>query len=243
MDPHQPEIIVTVNDSTSTEIEKSDSGSKSQNLNRTSDEQGVRAGERNMNPVEGPIPTLAQAQGLKVSPIDMWTAGFNQFSDVATRFENVFYKREEKMRSVKNEIYQVVGFFSAFQGLLITAAAQSNLLHCNNLGFILALSAFATVVAVFGIWQKITAIEELRFNTNDIKNYVEAHEIWQAHLLASEINFQFGFFQQPPNNPSTLWKAILFKHGTWLLVCAFGGLCAVAMRQIVCNPGHSLPSN
>jgi len=66
------------------------------------------------------------------------------------------------MRSVKNEIYQVIGFFSAFQGLLITAAAQSNLLRWNNAGFVLALSAFATAVAVFRIVQKNTVITNLR---------------------------------------------------------------------------------
>jgi hypothetical protein len=66
----------------------------------------------------------------------------------------------------------VVGFFSAFQGLLITAAAQSNLLRCNNVGFILALSAFATAVAVFGIGQKIKAMEDLRFDTKRIKQYI-----------------------------------------------------------------------
>jgi hypothetical protein len=77
------------------------------------------------------------------------------------------------MRSVKNEIYQVVGFFSAFQGLLITAAAQSNLLRCNNVGFILALSALATAIAVFGMFQKITAMEDLRDNKNFIEELVK----------------------------------------------------------------------
>jgi hypothetical protein len=126
-----------------------------------------------MNSVERRIRTLAQVQGLELTPINLWTVAFKDFSETATRYENVFYKREEEMRSVKNEIYQVVGFFSAFQGLLITAAAQSNLLRCNNVGFILALSAFATAVAVFGILQKITAMEDLRDNKNFIEKLVE----------------------------------------------------------------------
>jgi hypothetical protein len=84
-------------------------------------------------------------------------------------FENRIYKTEDKLSSVKNEIYQVVGFFSAFQGLLITAAAQSNLLRCNNVGFILALSAFATAVAVFGIGLKNRAMTDLQTVTNAYK--------------------------------------------------------------------------
>jgi hypothetical protein len=189
MDQDQIEII-TVNNRTSTEIEEPapaavgealnahqgseepDSGSESQNLNYTSDEQEVQAGERKLNPVERRIRTLAQVQGLEPTQINLWKAAFKEFRETATRFENQSYKREEEMRSVKNEIYQVVGFFSAFQGLLITAAAQSNLLRCNNVGFILALSAFATAVAVFGIGQKIKAMEDLRFDTKRIKQYI-----------------------------------------------------------------------
>jgi hypothetical protein len=82
------------------------------------------------------------------------------------REEEVFGKRVDKkqkeVRNIVNEIYQVVGFYSAFQGLLLTAVAQSNLLHCNNLGFPLALSALATFVAVVGIGQKSWNI--LEFN-------------------------------------------------------------------------------
>jgi hypothetical protein len=126
-----------------------------------------------MTSVERRIRTLAQGQGLEPTPINLWALAFKDASEAATRYENVFYKRKEEMRSVKNEIYQVVGFFSAFQGLLITAAAQSNLLRCNNVGFILALSALATAIAVFGMFQKITAMEDLRDNKNFIEELVE----------------------------------------------------------------------
>ncbi|CAM6029714.1 unnamed protein product [Sphagnum balticum] len=80
-------------------------------------------------------------------------------------------------RSVKNEIYQVVGFFSAFQGLLITAAAQSYLLPCNNAGFVLALSAFGTPVAVFGIVQKNTVITDVRRGTSSDKRGMEVNTL------------------------------------------------------------------
>jgi hypothetical protein len=202
-----------------------------------------------MNSVERRIRTLAQVQGLELTPINLWTVAFKDFSETATRYENVFYKREEEMRSVKNEIYQVVGFFSAFQGLLITAAAQSNLLRCNNVGFILALSAFATAVAVFGILQKITAMEDLRDNKNFIEKLVEAYHGWVDDLQTSGIRFQLDSFTEPPNNRRSSCKAILVAILVWygialhVSVIAFGALCAVAMHQIVCNPGHSLPSN
>jgi len=154
-------------------LEEPNSGSQTQNLNRTTAKQEDQAGALKMNRAEKRIRKLAEARGLELTPLHLWTVAYQESSEAATRFENVFYKREEAIRSVKNEIYQVVGFFSAFQGLLITAAAQSNLLRCNNVGFILTLSALATVVAVLGILQKITAMEELRLNKNGIQNFVE----------------------------------------------------------------------
>jgi len=63
-------------------------------------------------------------------------------------------KREKEIRSTRNEIYQVVGFYSAFQGLLLTVVAQSNLLHWNNGGYPLALSVFAAGIAAIGAVQK-----------------------------------------------------------------------------------------
>jgi len=69
-------------------------------------------------------------------------------------------KKEKAIRSTRNEIYQVVGFYSAFQGLLLTAIAQSNLLHWNNRGYPLALSAFATGIAATGVVQKNVIIRD-----------------------------------------------------------------------------------
>jgi hypothetical protein len=164
-----------------------DSGSQLPNVICTIDEQEVQAGEREMTDPEEYILTLAKVKGLKPTKDNLWKLAFKDFSGSHTILQNRIYKREEEMRSVKNEIYQVVGFFSAFQGLLITAAAQSNLLRCNNVGFILALSAFATAVAVFGIWQKIMAMEEMRSanikNTNCIK--VSPYNIFFLVVVAS----------------------------------------------------------
>ncbi|KAH9544232.1 hypothetical protein CY35_13G107800 [Sphagnum magellanicum] len=145
------------------------SGSQPQNLNHTSDAQEVQAGESEMTYVERAIRTLAKIIGLEPTKINLWKVAFEELSNLRTTLENRSYESEEEIRSVKKEIYQVIGFFSAFQGLLITAAAKSNLLWCNNAGFVLALSAFATAVAVFGIVQKNTVITDLRRGTSSDK--------------------------------------------------------------------------
>ncbi len=185
MDQDQIEVI-TVNDRNSAEIEKpagaavgdaskahegseeGDSGSQPPIVNYTSYAQEVQEVRERSNVTECEILAIAEGQ-YEV----LWTVAYKEFKNRLTSAENSSYKGEDEIRSVKNEIYQVVGFFSAFQGLLITAAAQSNLLHCNNVGFVLALSAYATAVAVFGIWQKITVMEVLRLANNRNKHHME----------------------------------------------------------------------
>ncbi|CAM6025815.1 unnamed protein product [Sphagnum balticum] len=66
------------------------------------------------------------------------------------------YKKDQNV--LGNEIYQGVGFFSAFQGLLLTAVAQSTLLSCKNLIFPFLLSAIATVTTVALVLQKNSVI-------------------------------------------------------------------------------------
>jgi hypothetical protein len=152
---------------------EADSGSQPRNLNYRSVAQEVPAGKSEMTNFERRIRTLVRVKGVDPTDFNLWKVAFEDFSEKHTKLQNLNYKWEEEMRSVKNEIYQVVGFFSAFQGLLITAAAQSNLLRCNNVGFILALSVFATAVAVFGIVQKFTAMKLLLSTINDNKKRMQ----------------------------------------------------------------------
>jgi hypothetical protein len=114
--------------------------------------------------------------------------------------------------------------------------------------FILALSAFATAVAVFGIWQKNTALEQLQFAKHRNKNRMQELHWWLNYLRVFGVNFDFDVFNNKSdlfNYSCTSWNKILVSYGTWLVVAviAFGGLCMVALHQILCNPGHSLPSN
>jgi hypothetical protein len=71
------------------------------------------------------------------------------------------YKKDRNV--LRNEIYQGVGFFSAFQGLLLTAVAQSTLLSCKNLIFPFLLSAIATVTTVALVLQKNSVINNWEY--------------------------------------------------------------------------------
>ncbi|KAH8951036.1 hypothetical protein BDL97_09G005000 [Sphagnum fallax] len=87
------------------------------------------------------------------------------------------YKKDQNV--LRNEIYQGVGFFSAFQGLLLTAVAQSTKLSCKNLIFPFLLSAIATVTTVALVLQKNSLINnwESRISEEEPARKVRRHRI------------------------------------------------------------------
>lgn len=92
--------------------------------------------------------------------------------------DELFAARSDRKRkqslSVKNEIYQLLGFYSVFQGVLLTAVAQSSLLHCNNWWTAFSLSALASCVTIGGFIHKFWIIWslEITIHTENISRKV-----------------------------------------------------------------------
>lgn len=112
-------------------------------------------------------PEAAERENLAKSEIDnvLWIKRSRRHLVALEEWEKkdeLFAQRVDRKRkqslSVKNEIYQLIGFYSVFQGVLLTAVSQSNLLHCNNWWTAFSLSAFASVVCIAGVVQKFHTI-------------------------------------------------------------------------------------
>ncbi|KAH9537385.1 hypothetical protein CY35_16G050600 [Sphagnum magellanicum] len=225
-------------------------GSSSQRAKTTSAEVG-HGGEMTdgeMTDGEKQIRPLLAIRGLEATQINMCKVALEEWQNTAELFVKRVDKKNEEVRSIRNEIYQVVGFLSAFQGLLITAVAQSNLLQCHNVGFPLALSALATAAAVIGMGQKNAAIRELKMTikleTPTRKGFVA--RVQQLKEQGTDFNLQRIKRRMVQKSKlrkkkcSNIWAG-LFSYETWIIITliAFGGLCMAAMRQILCDPGHS----
>ncbi|KAH8937848.1 hypothetical protein BDL97_16G050900 [Sphagnum fallax] len=225
-------------------------GSSSQRAKTTNAEVGhdVEKGEGEMTDGERLIRPLLAIRGLEATQINMCKVALEEWQNTAELFVKRVDKKNKEARSIRNEIYQVVGFYSAFQGLLITAVAQSNLLQCHNVGFPLALSAIATAAAVIGMGQKNAAIRDLKMT---IKSETPTRKAFVARvedLKRQGTDFNFRNIKGRMVKKSKLRKnkcrniwAVLFSYETWIIITliAFGGLCMAAMRQILCDPGRS----
>ena len=67
-----------------------------------------------------------------------------------------------RFESLKNEIYNMIGFYSVFQGVLVTASSQSSILRCRNVCIPIALSLCASIVTLVAIRQMFARIHILQ---------------------------------------------------------------------------------
>lgn len=145
----QPAVVVDVENQNG--ADRSQSGTSGAQLQQAESmplqEQGARERLWIMN----------DAHELLREAYNMWTEKDNLF---VIRAE----KKKKQTSSLYNEIYQLVGFFSVFQGVLLTAVAQSNLLTCHNWWTAFFLSLLASLVTICGVIQKFKFIIELENN-------------------------------------------------------------------------------
>ncbi|CAM6051875.1 unnamed protein product [Sphagnum compactum] len=144
-----------------------------------------------MSKCETEFRNLMAFRGLRDTPQNLCLVALEDWQSSAELMGKRVEKREKEIRSTRNEIYQVVGFYSAFQGLLLTAIAQSSLLHWNNRGYPLALSAYATGIAATGVVQKNKIISDWK-KTLATENPARKAFIHRVDRLRIEgINFPF----------------------------------------------------
>ena len=67
-------------------------------------------------------------------------------------------KKKKQSNSLRNEIYQLVGFYLVFQGVLLTAVALANLLTCDTWWSVFFLSLLACIVTIGGVIQKFYSV-------------------------------------------------------------------------------------
>ena len=94
------------------------------------------------------------------------------------RRESLFRTRVERKDSrcegLKNEIYQLVGFFSVFQGVVLTAVTQMTQsdvqTSCKKVWSPVLLIGLAWVSTIVAVWHKLDRIDEIEDGRNEEDN-------------------------------------------------------------------------
>ena len=105
---------------------------------------------------------------------EVYARAYQEWEKKDLLFASRIDKKKKQSSSLRNENYQLIGFYSVFQGVLMTAVAQSSLLHCHNLWTALSLSLFASLVTIAAIMQKFWAILALE---KTIQNEADTRQV------------------------------------------------------------------
>jgi len=140
--PHQACVIPVANSSTPGATSSSSQGHVVVNI-------GTSASTRRKvtNEIEADcLEQIASVPRLRLILLD-WES---KFSESKSRID----RKEALSERVKSEIYNLVGFFSAFQGLVLTAVSQASALSCHNWWGPFALSLLCSIATLFGVCHK-----------------------------------------------------------------------------------------
>ncbi len=111
---------------------------------------------KNVNPIEVEVECLLQIENdpkLNRALID-WE---EQFKLASSRIE----KKRTRSINAKNELYQLIGFYSVFQGVVLTSVAQTNLIRCSQSWGPASLSLLASVATIASVYAKLKDYSQL----------------------------------------------------------------------------------
>jgi hypothetical protein len=166
--------------------------------------------------------------------LDDWE---KQFKVARDRIET----KTSRANNAKNDLYQWIGFFSVFQGVVLTAVAQSSTFGCRQSWAPASLSLIASLVTVVSVHFKLINYDAL--NVNLLKEISQSKILHDqiAALRAQGKDFNFGWFierrqkiskRKDEKKPQGLedryyWAVILalVTFSTIILLCCIIVLC------------------
>jgi hypothetical protein len=119
--------------------------------------------------------------------LDDWE---QQFKVARDRIET----KTSRANNAKNDLYQWIGFFSVFQGVVLTAVAQSSTFGCRQSWAPASLSLIASLVTVVSVHFKLINYDDL--NANLLKEISQSKILHDqiAELRAKGKFFKFAWF-------------------------------------------------
>jgi hypothetical protein len=157
-------------------------------------------------------------------------------------------KKETRTINAKAELYQMLGFYSVFQGVVLTALAQSNTLYCLSSWAPASLSLLASAVTVVSVHYKLTNYSRLKVALKDERtNAVDLlDQILELKNKGDEFDFSWlkGEYERRKSRkksrkveglkPRYYWLVVLplVLFSLIILACCFFVLCGPGSRNL-----------
>ncbi|CAK9220531.1 unnamed protein product [Sphagnum troendelagicum] len=159
-----------------------------------------------------------------------------QAASISRRIE----RKENRTYVVKNEIYQVLGFYIVFQGVVLTAVAQASALTCRQWWSPFTLSLIASIVTIVGVYQKLQVLHDVEQNLREERNsfQVIARNIQLFKKKGTKFNFAEDVKRGEPRAAKTISvTSLVFSSNfvVFLSLLAFSVVILVSCNTILCK--------
>lgn len=191
---------------------------------------------KNVNPIEVEVECLLQIENdpkLNRALID-WE---EQFKLASSRIE----KKRTRSINAKNELYQLIGFYSVFQGVVLTSVAQTNLIRCSQSWGPASLSLLASVATIASVYAKLKDYSQLmralEEETQDSKVW---HE-WIGSLKTTGADFKFPQPVEPAKESKKKSAGLKLKY-LWAILLSlllFSAIILASCFVVLCNRNSS----
>ncbi|CAM6018638.1 unnamed protein product [Sphagnum balticum] len=191
---------------------------------------------KNVNPIEVEVECLLQIendQKLNRALID-WE---KRFKVALSRID----KKRTRSINTKNELYQLIGFYSVFQGVVLTAVAQTNLIRCSQSWGPASLSLLASVSTIASVYAKLKDYSQLRRALEEETNDSRVWQNWIASLKTTGADFKFPqpveSAEQSTKKPAGL--KLIYLWAILLFLFLFSAITLASCFVVLCNRNSS----
>jgi hypothetical protein len=161
-----------------------------------------------------------------------------QAASISRRIE----RKENRTYVVKNEIYQVLGFYIVFQGVVLTAVAQAGTLTCSQWWSPFTLSLIASIVTIVGVYQKLQVLHDVEENLREERYSFQV--LTRNIQLFKKKGTRFNFVEDvrrgehralPGKSVSVISLVFSSNFVVFLSLLAFSVVILVSCNTILCK--------
>ncbi|KAG0562720.1 hypothetical protein KC19_9G167400 [Ceratodon purpureus] len=168
----------------------------------------------------------------------VYSVALKEWDRTRARFEEKVDRREKNITDLKNHVFNIVGFFSVFQGVVLTTVTQLNSDKydtCGIIWFPIALSTVAALGSAYAVWHKFSNLRAMEDFVRSDRQSRQAVENWAQKLRESgKENF---FFYKDTEDPKELPSATFYwnRFGVIVGLFFFTILFVLSYLAILCD--------
>jgi hypothetical protein len=142
-------------------------------------------------------------------------------------------KKSTRSINAKNELYRLIGFYSVFQGVVLTAVSQTSLIQCQQFWGPVSLSLLASIATIVIVYMKLKSYSEHRKALEE--ETADSKALQSRILLLKKEGKKFKFPETRVERKTSKGLEPLHIGAVILSLILFSGITLASCFAILCH--------